>query len=43
MIIKEDNMEIYGNTPEMYLYYQLQEKYPEVEIEIPERDKRLYG
>lgn len=35
-------MQIYGNTPEMYLYYQLQEKYPDVDIEIPERDKRLH-
>lgn len=26
----------------MYLYYQLQEKYPDVDIEIPERDKRLH-
>ena len=30
-------MEIYGNNPSMKLYYDLQNKYPEIEIEIPER------
>lgn len=28
-------MELYGNNPDMELYYQLEEKYPGVEIEVP--------
>ena len=35
-------MQIYGNTPEMKLYYDLLNKYPEIEIEIPERCKSIH-
>jgi hypothetical protein len=28
-------MELYGNNPDMELYYELEEKYPGVDIEIP--------